>query len=59
MDFEAIINFLKDLWQALLDHWIITMFIIIFAFNVMSPPLLAAFAIFKLVDSSRKKHEDD
>lgn len=58
-DFEKITGFLKDLWRAMLDHWVITLFVLIFVFNVVSPPILIAFAIFKLVDVSRQEHKYD
>ncbi len=58
-DFEKFKGFLKDLWRAMLDHWIITILAMVFVFNVVSPPLLIAFAIFKLVDKSREEHKYD
>lgn len=58
-DFEKFKGFLKDLWRAMLDHWIITLLILVFVFNIASPPILIAFAIFKLVDKSRDEHKYD
>ena len=58
-DFERVQQFLKDIWRAMLDHWIITLLILVFVFNVVSPPILIAFAVFKLVDKSREEHKYD
>ena len=58
-DFDKFTGFLKDLWRAMLDHWIITILALVFVFNIASPPVLIAFAIFKLVDKSREEHKYD
>ena len=58
-DFEKFKGFMRDLWRAMLDHWIITILILVFVFNIVSPPVLIAFAIFKLVDKSREEHRYD
>ena len=58
-DFEKFKGFMKDLWRAMLDHWIVTILILVFVFNIASPVVLVPFAICKLVDKSRQEHKYD
>ena len=58
-DFEKFKGFLNDLWRAMLDHWVLTILAMVFIFNIASPPILLAFAVFKLVDKSRQEHKYD
>lgn len=56
-DVENLKEFAKDLWQAMLDHWIATLIIVTILTGWIFPPGILLFLACKLVDTTRKNRK--
>ncbi len=59
MDSESIMEFLRDVWAMMLDHWLLSLIIGSIVLAPICPVWIVVFGFCKLLQVSKDKHKYD